>query len=185
MGSFSDDEQDAQLDRLDEEDDIVEAPSPEPKPWPPVRTAAPKASPTTIAIPDVSTDSSDEVTNQLFKDLMDCRKEVHSDQIYGSHRCLTSFQISRKHNILEEDIFDEAFLFSLSLTPPQGLYHDWLPAYHAYQWLRVDGASFRHMLQDHTRHGKSVDEKCEKYGKQFLQFCIRHKWVPGERYVFI
>lgn len=125
MGSFSDEEQDAVIDPLNEEDDIVDAPSPEPKPWPPVRTTTGKTAPTTRTIADAPADTSDE--DKLFKDLMAVRKEVQYSPNNDRYRCLTSIQISRKHKITdEEDIFDQDFLFSLSLIPPQGLYHDWL-----------------------------------------------------------
>ena len=43
------------------------------------------------------------------------------------------------------------------------------------------------MIKDHTeRDAKFVNEKYDRFGKQFLQVCINSKmaWVAGERCVF-
>ena len=81
VGSFSDDEDyDAYIPLIDEEDDIVEALSPKPKAWPPVRSAQERGvplrpSPSVEVIDDsVSLSASD----RLHLDLKALRREVSS-----------------------------------------------------------------------------------------------------------
>ena len=73
MGSFSDNEQDTLFRPLGKKDDIIHA---EPKPWPPVRTTVGKTAPTMVTTVYAPVETSDEVTNQLFRDLMAVRNEV-------------------------------------------------------------------------------------------------------------
>lgn len=79
-GPFSDEEQNPLVYPLGEKDDMVHAPSPEPKLepklWPPMRTIASKIAPITVTTANAPVKTSDEVTNQLFRDLMTVRNEV-------------------------------------------------------------------------------------------------------------
>ena len=75
-GPFSDEEQNPLVYPLGEKDDMVHAPSPEPKLWPPMRTIASKIAPITVTAANAPVKTGDEVTNQLFRDLMTVRNEV-------------------------------------------------------------------------------------------------------------
>jgi hypothetical protein len=83
LGSFSDDEEfDAYMPPVDEEDDIVEASSPKPKAWPPMRSAPDRVVPLrpspSIEVIDDSGDVSMSTEDRLHLALKALRREVSS-----------------------------------------------------------------------------------------------------------
>lgn len=77
FGSFSDeDDYDAYVAPIDDEDDIVEASSPKPKAWPPLRSAQERVQVRPQANENIGEDSNERISNQLHLQLITLRQQV-------------------------------------------------------------------------------------------------------------
>jgi hypothetical protein len=126
LGSFSDeDEFDPYIPTIDEEDDIVEASSPKPKAWPPVRSMQERAAPLrpspSIEVEDDCGDVSMSDNDRLLSMLRALRCQASGCHRNSNVVMLIVLQIiARDRLACDDDVFDEMFLHRLSLTPPSG-----------------------------------------------------------------
>lgn len=77
FGSFSDDEDyDAYIAPVDDEDDIVETSSPKPKAWPPLRPAQEKVQAPAQTNEEIGENSNETISDQLHLELIALRQQV-------------------------------------------------------------------------------------------------------------
>lgn len=116
-GSFSD-EDTGYVEPNEEDDLIVEATSPKPKAWPPVRSTHANGPSSTL----VNLSGSDAESDRLKMNLLALRKQASSCHFdHNLKSLLLSLQIADKDRLTNhEDILDDMLVLLLSLTPPAG-----------------------------------------------------------------